>query len=94
MNETSQGLTSLLGSRSQDVHLVVLERHIQRRHAVMVPILVPVLVLRTVPAQGWTPVDGVPGTFGPHGYTPLQAPNQTPIQGAQCLEKPAPPAYL
>ena len=25
-----------------------------------------------VPGQGWTPVDGIPGTFGPHGYTPIQ----------------------
>lgn len=23
-----------------------------------------------VPGQGWTPIDGIPGTFGPHGYTP------------------------
>lgn len=26
-----------------------------------------------IPGQnGWTPIDGVPGTFGPHGYTPIQ----------------------
>jgi hypothetical protein len=24
-----------------------------------------------VPGQFWTPVDGIPGTMGPHGYTPI-----------------------